>query len=141
VHCFKELYAAGGVKGMWAGVGPNVARAMAVNLGELATYDTAKGAWMSATGLEDSLPIHVLSAFTSGFVACACSTPFDVIKTRMMSGQFTSMLACAQQTVAKEGVMKLYSGFLPGWARLGPWQFFFWVSYEQLRKQAGIEGF
>lgn len=139
--CFRQLYASNGLLGMWKGVGPNVARAMAVNMGELATYDSAKRQILKTTGLPDSLPVHTMSAVVSGFVACAFSTPFDVIKTRMMSGQYTNMAACAVDTVRREGVRKLYSGFLPGWARLGPWQFFFWVSYEQLRKAGGLEGF
>lgn len=142
--CFKQLHGEKGFAGMWRGVGPNVARAVSVNFGELATYDTAKGLVRSVTGLPDSLPVHVMSAVCSGFVACACSTPFDVIKTRMMGaeqGVYKGMVDCAVQTIKHEGVLKLYSGFLPGWARLGPWQFFFWVTYEQLRKQMGMEGF
>ena len=40
-----------------------------------------------------------------------------------------------------EGLRGLYAGFLPTWARLGPWQLTFWLSFEQLRKAAGLGGF
>ena len=47
----------------------------------------------------------------------------------------------APQTLRAEGWRGLYSGFLPTWARLGPWQLTFWVSYEQLRKWGGLASF
>ena len=43
--------------------------------------------------------------------------------------------------VTAEGWRGLYAGFLPTWARLGPWQLTFWVTYEQLRKASGLSGF
>ena len=45
------------------------------------------------------------------------------------------------KTVRHEGVTALWKGFLPTWARLGPWQFVFWVSYEKLRQASGISSF
>lgn len=40
-----------------------------------------------------------------------------------------------------EGIRGLYAGFIPTWSRLAPWQLCFWVSYEQLRRAAGLAGF
>lgn len=34
-----------------------------------------------------------------------------------------------------------YKGFFPTWARLGPWQLCFWVSYERLRSAMGLGSF
>lgn len=48
---------------------------------------------------------------------------------------------CLAKTVRNEGVSALYKGFWPTWSRLGPWQFIFWVSYEQLRAAAGLRSF
>lgn len=40
-----------------------------------------------------------------------------------------------------EGLRGLYAGFLPTWSRLAPWQLCFWVTYEELRRVAGLAGF
>jgi len=71
----------------------------------------------------------------------------DVIKTRMMNqgkegkAMYRSSYDCLVKTVRHEGVTALWKGFLPTWARLGPWQFVFWVSYEKLRQASGISSF
>jgi len=140
-HCFSEVLSEAGVSGMWRGVGPNVYRAMAVNFGELATYDIAKRQVMDLSGWSDGIAVHSFSAIISGLAATTCSCPFDVMKTRLMAGSHTGILSCFRETVASEGFMAMYKGFMPTWARLGPWQFIFWVSYEKLRYLAGIEGF
>ena len=64
-----------------------------------------------------------------------------LLQTRMMSGAYPSQLNCLKQILTHEGPLKLLSGFIPGWARLGPWQFIFWVTYERLRKELGLPGF
>jgi len=139
--CIRKLHAEGGALGFWRGVGPNVSRAMAVNLGELATYDLSKQWVLKTTGLNDGPQAHSMAAVMSGFVSSLCSCPFDVLKTRMMAGTHKSSLACIKDTFVNEGFLAFYKGFFPCWARLGPWQFFFWVSYEKLRNVVGIKGF
>ena len=87
------------------------------------------------------LSVHVLSALTSGFFAALCSTPADVCKSRVMSGMYPSMTACLVGTVRTEGAQALFKGFMPNWLRLGPWQFCFWVAYENLRIKVTGTGF
>lgn len=72
------------------------------------------------------------------------SCPVDVIKTRIMNQrgqQYSGSLDCLVKTVRHESILALYKGFFPTWARLGPWQFTFWVTYEQLRKLMGMNAF
>jgi len=114
---------------------------MAVNLGELATYDLAKSNIMFFSGLPDDIRVHTLSSISSGLAASLCSTPFDVIKTRIMAGSYKNSWNCAKVTFQNEGFLAFYKGFIPCWARLGPWQFCFWVTYEQLRIAFGYKGF
>merc|ERR1719263_127143 len=141
LNCFIQLYKSNGIKGFWKGVWPNVNRAMAVNLGELATYDLAKTNIILFSGLPDDIRVHTLSSISSGLAASICSTPFDVIKTRIMAGSYKSSWSCAKTTFQNEGFLAFYKGFIPCWARLGPWQFCFWVTYEQLRVTCGYKGF
>jgi solute carrier family 25 uncoupling protein 27 len=159
VAAASAIVRAEGAAGLWRGGVPAVQRAALVNLGELATYDAAKrwaaaaapAALASACGVADASdapPVHVFAALASGFVACAASTPADVVKTRLMAQRaaggpprYAGALDCARQSVRAEGLGVLYRGFLPTWARLGPWQLTFWLTYEQLRWRSGMGAF
>lgn len=141
VRVFRDILQQEGVKGLYRGIIPNVQRAALVNLGELSTYDQAKGAVLLHCGLQDGLAVHTISAMCSGFVASICATPADVVKSRIMAGQANSIIECVRMTVAQEGLGAMWKGFLPNWARLGPWQLTFWLTYEQMRSWAGYGGF
>ncbi len=147
-HAFVTIVREEGVAGLWRGTLPAVERAALVNLGELATYDAAKR-WavaQPALGGEGVLA-HVAASLASGFVATVASCPADVLKTRLMNQkpggavQYRGMLDCLRKSVTAEGVGVLYRGFWPTWARLGPWQLTFWLSYEQLRRLSGMGAF
>lgn len=145
-----KIWARGGVKGLWAGWGPNVQRACFVNLGDLTTYDTAKHFILNNTTLKDNYFLHALASACSGLIAAVLGTPADVIKTRVMnqpvdaSGKgvfYKNSFDCLLQSVRKEGFWSLYKGFIPCWIRMGPWSLTFWVTYEELRKLAGKSSF
>jgi len=139
----RDIYRENGIRGLWKGVGPNVWRAILVNLGELATYDIVKRKIKTKLNVGDSIYLHLSSSICSGFVSSLCCTPADVIKSRMMqtNSHYDTMSQCIIGTVRKEGFLSLYKGFFPVWIRLAPWQMIFWVSYEKLRKISGLESF
>eukprot|EP00994_Dinema_validum_P001386 NODE_1277_length_1028_cov_74.054137_g979_i0.p2 GENE.NODE_1277_length_1028_cov_74.054137_g979_i0~~NODE_1277_length_1028_cov_74.054137_g979_i0.p2 ORF type:complete len:113 (-),score=14.19 NODE_1277_length_1028_cov_74.054137_g979_i0:105-443(-) len=112
-------------------------------MGELAAYDQVKGLILSNTSLPDSTLCHFLSSVGSGLVSSVCSTPADVVKTRLMQSgtPYTGTIDCVTKTVRHEGLGALYKGFFPTWARLGPWQLVFWMTYEHARKTVGMSGF
>ncbi|KAM7484386.1 hypothetical protein LguiA_000395 [Lonicera macranthoides] len=138
-----------GFVGLWKGVFPNVQRAFFVNMGELACYDHAKRLVIKNQIADDNICAHTLASIMSGLAATTLSCPADVVKTRMMNqavsdeGKFKyrNSYDCLVKTVRVEGFRALWKGFFPTWARLGPWQFVFWVSYEKLRKIAGLSSF
>lgn len=139
-----------GFGGLWKGVFPNVQRAFLVNMGELACYDQAKHFIIQNQISEDNIYAHTLASVMSGLSATALSCPADVVKTRMMSqggvgndGKvvYRNSYDCVVKTVKIEGLRALWKGFFPTWARLGPWQFVFWVSYEKLRQISGLSSF
>lgn len=147
LHALRTITQQHGVRGLWRGSLPAVQRAALVNLGELSTYDSAKR-WVLQSGLTggDNAWAHALSSLCSGFVASVVSTPADVVKTRLMAQDpvaplYRGALHCFTATLGAEGWPGLYAGFLPTWARLGPWQLTFWVSYEHVRKASGLERF
>ncbi|KAL5991242.1 Mitochondrial uncoupling protein 3 [Asimina triloba] len=146
---FSKIVASEGFWGLWRGVLPNVQRAFLVNIGELACYDQAKHFVVGQKICNDNIYAHTLASIMSGLSATTFSCPDDVVKTRMMNqaaGKETRLLYknsydCLVKTVRHEGVMALWKGFFPTWARLGPWQFVFWVSYERFRHIAGLSSF
>jgi len=139
----RNIYSENGIRGLWKGAGPNVSRAVLVNFGELATYDQSKQFIKKELHLEDNTPLHVFASICSGFVASLCCTPADVIKSRIMqtTNPYSGVTDCIVRTVNEEGFMSLYKGFYPIWFRLAPWQLIFWVTYEKLRIESGLESF
>lgn len=146
---FSKIIRAEGFGGLWKGVLPNIQRAFLVNMGELACYDHAKGFIIQNQISADNIYAHTLASIMSGLSATALSCPADVVKTRMMNqaasrdgkAMYQSSYDCLVKTVRMEGLKALWKGFFPTWARLGPWQFVFWVTYEKFRQAAGLSSF
>nr|GMD90694.1 mitochondrial uncoupling protein 3 [Ipomoea batatas] len=146
---FNKIIRTEGFGGLWKGVVPNAQRAFLVNMGELACYDHAKRFIIQNHIADDNIYAHTLSSIVSGLAATTLSCPADVIKTRMMNqgaegegkSKYKNSYHCLVKTVRVEGLGALWKGFFPTWARLGPWQFVFWVSYEKLRQIAGLSSF
>ncbi|PON49996.1 Mitochondrial carrier protein [Parasponia andersonii] len=145
----NKIVCSEGIGGLWRGVFPNVQRAFLVNMGELACYDNAKRFVIRNRISEDNIYAHTLASVMSGLSATALSCPADVVKTRMMNQAisteekilYRNSCDCLVKTVKIEGLKALWKGFFPTWARLGPWQFVFWVSYEKFRQIAGLSSF
>ncbi|KAK8522883.1 hypothetical protein V6N12_056576 [Hibiscus sabdariffa] len=146
---FKKIVASDGIGGLWKGVLPNIQRAFLVNMGELACYDHAKRFVINNQISDDNIYAHTLASIMSGLSATTLSCPADVVKTRMMNQavgkegnlMYKSSYNCLVKTVKIEGLTALWKGFFPTWARLGPWQFVFWVSYEKFRHISGLSSF
>ena len=109
-----------GVANLWKGSGPNVLRAMIVNVAHLATYDEAKQRLSHALQRPQSdFGIQFLASSVSGLAICVTSLPVDVVKTRMMNMRpdasgvlpYRGPLDCLVKTARVEGVGRLYSGF------------------------------
>ena len=139
----KSIIETNGLKGLWKGATPNIARAILVNFGELATYDHSKKNIKKYTNLKEGKLVHFSSSICSGFVAAICCTPADVIKSRLMktNSEYKGIIDCFIKTIKNEGPKALYKGFIPVWLRLAPWQIIFWTSYEQLRILNGKTSF
>ena len=84
------------------------------------------------------------------FCSLSVSSPLDVIKTRIMNQPtdehgrgtlYRGTVDCLQQTVRNEGFGALYKGWLPTWMRMAPWSLVFFLSFEQLRRVAGLSSF
>lgn len=115
-----------GVAGLFRGGGPTVVRAMALNMGMLASNDQAKE-MIAAAGFGGMVPV-VGGSLIAGFFASACSLPFDFVKTRIQkmtpnadgTMPYKGFGDCALQTLRKEGPLKFYTGFPTYIVRIAP---------------------
>lgn len=72
--------------GFLKGVNVNIIRAIVVNAAELSAYDQSKLLLVNYGGMNpQSIITHFISSVCAGFFATICSSPFDVVKTRVMN--------------------------------------------------------
>ena len=146
LHAFSSIVKEEGILGLWKGVGPTCGRATVLAAAELATYDEVKGRFLSSGRWQAGLLCTVCTAFVSGFVSTVASSPFDVVKSRVM-GQplnpdgtgklYGGMVDCFVKSSVAEGPMSLYNGFWPNFGRVVPRVTIVFIVMEQLKKNFG----
>jgi dicarboxylate transporter 10 len=129
-----------GVAKLYAGLFPNVSRAMFMTAGQLASYDIIKQFLLQETkGLfKDNTATHFTASTMAGGVATVVTQPIDVLKTRIMAaepGRYRGSLHCLRETIRAEGMLSLYKGFIPSFTRLAPQTILTFIFLEQLRAQ------
>lgn len=143
---FLSIVREEGVCSLWKGVGPTVGRATVLAAAELSTYDEVKGRLLAMSYFEDGLVCTAVTSSISGFVCAIASSPFDVVKSRVMgqpinadgSGRlYRGMLHCFVTSVRTEGVLSLYNGFLPNFGRMVPHVVIAFLVMEQLKSNFG----
>eukprot|EP00879_Flechtneria_rotunda_P001951 GHRR01002125.1.p1 GENE.GHRR01002125.1~~GHRR01002125.1.p1 ORF type:complete len:305 (+),score=89.29 GHRR01002125.1:141-1055(+) len=131
-----------GVAGLFRGAGPTVVRAMALNMGMLASNDQAKE-MIEGAGFEKGSSVPVIGgSLIAGFFASACSLPFDFVKTRMQkmtpnpdgTMPYKGPIDCALQTLKNEGPLKFYTGFPTYIIRIAPHAVFTLLFLDALPK-------
>jgi len=138
------IYRKEGIRGLWRGVGPTSQRSGLLAGVQLPAYDIAKER-IKSLGLDEGPQLHLIASLMAGLAAALASNPVDVVRTRMMvqrrlqgGGEegvrlYKSTIHCAYHTVRGEGPAALYKGFLPSFARMGPWNVIFFLVYERLK--------
>ncbi|KAI6685611.1 hypothetical protein NL676_031524 [Syzygium grande] len=140
-HALYRIVGDEGVLALWKGAGPTVVRAMALNMGMLASYDQSVEFFKDSLGFGEGATI--LGASTvSGFFAAACSLPFDYVKTQIQKMQpdaagkypYTGSLDCAMKTLKAGGPFKFYTGFPVYCVRIAPHVMMTWIFLNQIQK-------
>ncbi|KAG5750036.1 hypothetical protein H9Q69_003461 [Fusarium xylarioides] len=116
-----------GVGALWAGAAPTVARAMALNFGQLAFFSEAKVQLKNNTDLSARTQTLTASAI-AGFFASFFSLPFDFVKTRLQKQSkgpdgklpYRSMMDCFSKVAKQEGLGRFYRGFGTYYVRIAP---------------------
>ena len=116
-----------GLGALWAGAAPTIARAMALNFGQLAFFSEAKGQ-LAARAPEMDPGLRMLAASAvAGFFASFFSLPFDFVKTRLQKAKgasgaksYRGMADCFARVAKEEGLLRFYRGFGTYYVRIAP---------------------
>jgi solute carrier family 25 oxoglutarate transporter 11 len=125
VNALTRITREEGLNGLFAGNSPVVLRAMALNVGMLATHDQALEELKKYTNATSA---NIGAKLISGFFASFFSLPFDFIKTRLQkqkrgpdgSLQYRGFFHCFSQVLQKEGPGAFYRGFSTYYFRIAP---------------------
>jgi len=131
-----------GFVALYRGCIPTISRAMIVTTCQLGAYDQCKEVLAATNVLAEGPALHFSASFLAGFIASVASNPVDVVKTRIMNMRpgpdgampYSGQVHCFQDTIAKEGALALYKGFVPTFTRQAPYVVVMFMTAEQLKK-------
>lgn len=128
-----------GLTTLWRGSTPTIARAIVVNAAQLGTYSQAKES-IKSFGVEEGLGLHFYAAMISGLITTIASMPVDIVKTRLQNQKFVNgvpeykgVVDVFGRIIKGEGVLSLWSGFMPYYLRLGPHTVLTFIFIEQIK--------
>jgi len=122
----KTMHRDQGIAGFYRGVEANILRACVLNATKMGVYDLTKGYVTDITGwARKDVRTSFCSSFVAGFFMTCTVSPFDRIRTNLMSQPtdkkiYNGLVDCAVKTVKRDGVASLWRGFIPIWARFAP---------------------
>uniref|UniRef100_A0A4D5R9B7 Mitochondrial uncoupling protein 2 n=1 Tax=Scolopendra viridis TaxID=118503 RepID=A0A4D5R9B7_SCOVI len=137
LNAYRTIGAEEGVRGLWKGIGPNMARNGIVNVAEIVCYDIIKEMILKYKLMNDNITCHFTSAVAAGFCTTVIASPVDVMKTRYMNsrqGQYKGAVDCTVKMFREGGVAAFYKGFVPNFYRFVSWNICMWITYEQLKR-------
>ncbi|XP_046753186.1 mitochondrial 2-oxoglutarate/malate carrier protein-like [Diprion similis] len=127
-----------GIHTLWTGAMATVCRAAIANGAQLGTYSRSKTMLKDTGHFEDGLPMQFVAGLISGLVAGTASLPMDIAKTRIQNWKESDkppgtgkMLLTIYRS---EGLLSLWRGFLPYYARLAPNTVITMVTMDQLTR-------
>lgn len=128
-----------GILTLWRGCLPTVMRAMVVNAAQLATYSQAKQILLKSGYVNDNVYCHFWASMISGLATTAASMPVDIAKTRIQNmriidgkPEYRGAMDVWMRVIRSEGVLSLWKGFTPYYARLGPHTVLTFIFLEQM---------
>ena len=127
--CWKRIVQEEGVRQLWRGVVPTVARATLLSACSLGMTSEVKerlsvsgyfggeqGPWL------DGYPVLFVATTISSFFANLVSTPFDVMKSRLQSNnRYNGVWDCLVKSIRADGISVLWKGFTPAFVKLAPY--------------------
>lgn len=142
IDALRRVTAEEGPLALYRGCIPTISRACIVTTCQLGAYDQCKEILVGTGTFSEGPVLHFSASFLAGFIASVASNPVDVIKTRIMDQKpgadgtlpYKGQVHCFQKTVAEEGAMALYKGFVPTFTRQAPYVIVMFMTAEQLKQ-------
>ena len=116
-----------GVATLWRGSVPMVCRAIAMNVGMLASYDQIKEMIAPYTGT--GVANHMWASAATSFICSFTALPFDMMKTKLMNMHrnpktglypYKNLWDCGVKIVRQDGFFGLWRGYWTFYARTAP---------------------
>ena len=128
-----------GLAGVFSGLVPHMARGAAITSSQVATYDTIKAWLVGRFGLDPgSVGTHMAASMVAGVAVTTASSPFDVMKTRLMAGG-GGMWECAAGILKEDGVRGFFRAWTSNYSRLAPHTIILFLFYENMARVLGWE--
>lgn len=148
VHTWKKIiaqketnaFASSLFGGLYRGYGITLMREIPFAFIQFPIYEQMKVSWAKYQDVNQVSPVQAaVCGSVSGAIAAACTTPLDVIKTRLMIGKdnkgvlYHNAVDVARRTIQEEGWRALLKGIEPRvmWISIGGFVFF--GAYEECR--------
>lgn len=141
-----NMYKSQGIAGFYRGVEVNIIRACILNATKMGVYDVTKGYVTDATGWSrKDVKTSFASAFVAGFFMTVTVAPSDMIRTKLMNQPtdvklYNGFVDCAKKTIQEGGVLSLWRGFIPIWARFAPQATMQLIGIEMMYNAMGFKG-
>jgi len=143
-HAFRSIVKNEGYVNLYRGCAPTVARAMALNLSMLTTFDIVKKKLEVKWGKSHSTTFT--ATFISGIFVSLASLPFDNMKTKLQKQtkgkdgeyMYKNLRDCLAKTVQREGVTGLWTGLPTFYIRVAPHAMFTLIFAEFFKGIFGI---
>ena len=146
VDAVKALWARGGVRGLYQGLGGQLARDIPFRATQMTTYEVVRRAYVHgresrrATGTKRSERLSgaegVVVGAVAGSIAAAATNPLDVLKTRLMtSAGGVGVYGMARRIVVSEGIGGMFRGVVPRVVYIGPSCAIFFMVYETVKSR------
>ena len=137
-----------GILTLWRGLMPSMSRSILLTVSQIGPYKFAKHninyyLFGNNNNMDDSVLLHLMSSLYAGLVSTTVTSPFDVIKTRIMASDnnMVSLYGSLTHMIKNEGIIALFRGWIANYVRLGPQTTFIFMSYEQFCKLFNVGGF
>lgn len=136
-EAFQSIMQSSGVRGFYTGYFTTIMREIPFSLIQFPLYEAMKRGWRSRNSRESSSIELALMGSLSGSFAAACTTPMDVVKTRLMLHKGSDKLTVSnvvRDVYAEGGVAKFFSGVGPRVAWIGLGGAVFLGGYEATKR-------
>ena len=136
------MWREGGLRVLYAGSSALMVRGGLISAGQLGGYDLGKRT-LRSYGMPEGPVFHLTCSLVAAGSAAVLSTPPDVVLNRfqgdaVLGVRHVSVPACTAAIVREGGVLALWRGIGPNFARLAPVFLVTLPLFEQLRRLVGL---